>query len=178
MFFDIQIVKGAKSNIFTCKSCAWVIFIILFTRLLGDNSNFLTCKPRKGAKSNTSTCQLCDCTSPADWLFTCNNSNSNVWRPVKLSELKTVSLSRITRENLVNYDDATNYYDKNPDISHSHLSTAIPYFAQKKVYSLDEKGRFIILGYTEAFKLAHAHYTCLCFFSTDEKMYKMSVKHL
>ena len=36
----------------------------------------------------------------------------------KLSELKTVSLSRIARENLVNYDDATIYHnDKNPDIS-------------------------------------------------------------
>ena len=26
----------------------------------------------------------------------------------------------------------------------------------KTVYILDEKGRFIILGYTEAFKIAHA----------------------
>ena len=34
------------------------------------------------------------------------------------SELKTVSLSRIARENLVNYDDATIYHnDKNPGIS-------------------------------------------------------------
>ena len=39
------------------------------------------------------------------------------WRN-KLSELKTVSLSRITRENLVNCDDATIYHnDKNPGIS-------------------------------------------------------------
>ena len=45
-------------------------FIILFTRLLCDNSNSLTYEPRKGAKSNTFTCQLCDCTSHADWLFT------------------------------------------------------------------------------------------------------------
>ena len=38
--------------------------------------------------------------------------------PFKSSELKTVSLSRIARENLVNYDDATVYHnDKNPDIS-------------------------------------------------------------
>ena len=70
------------------------------------------------------------------------NSNLDVWRPVsfcnqclkkalvfqeviafktwrnKLSELKTVPLSRIARENLVNYDDATIYHnDKNPGIS-------------------------------------------------------------
>ena len=39
------------------------------------------------------------------------------WRN-ELSELKTVSLSRIARENLVNYDDATIYHnDKNPGIS-------------------------------------------------------------
>ena len=39
------------------------------------------------------------------------------WRN-KLSELKTVSLSRIARENLVNYDGATIYHhDKNPGIS-------------------------------------------------------------
>ena len=39
------------------------------------------------------------------------------WR-IKLSELKTVSLSRIARENLVNYDDAAVYRsDKNPGIS-------------------------------------------------------------
>ena len=55
---------------FTCKLCAWVIFIILFTRLLCDNSNSLTYEPRKGAKSNTFRCPLCDCTSHADWLFT------------------------------------------------------------------------------------------------------------
>ena len=36
----------------------------------------------------------------------------------KLSELKTVSLSRIAREDLVNYDDAAIYRnDKNPGIS-------------------------------------------------------------
>ena len=35
-----------------------------------------------------------------------------------MSELKTVSLSKIARENLVNCDDATIYHnDKNPDIS-------------------------------------------------------------
>ena len=34
-----------------------------------------------------------------------------------LSELKTVSLSRIARENLVNYDDAIIYHNqKNPNI--------------------------------------------------------------
>ena len=65
-FFFVQIVKGPKTNIFTCKLCAWVIFIILFTRLLCDNSNSLTYKPRKRAKSNTFMCQLCDCTSHAD----------------------------------------------------------------------------------------------------------------
>ena len=69
-FFFVQIVKGPKTNIFTCKLCAWVIFIILFTRLLCDNSNSLTYKPRKRAKSNTFMCQLCDCTPQADWLFT------------------------------------------------------------------------------------------------------------
>ena len=69
-FFYVRIVKGPKTNIFTCKLCRWVIFIILFTRLLCDNSNFLTYEPRKGAKSNTFTCQLCDSTSHADWLFT------------------------------------------------------------------------------------------------------------
>ena len=69
-FFFLQIVKGPKTNIFTCKLCAWVIFIILFTRLLCDNSNSLTYKPRKRAKSNTFMCQLCDCTPQADWLFT------------------------------------------------------------------------------------------------------------
>ena len=69
-FFFVQIVKGPKTNIFTCKLCAWVIFIILFTRLLCDNSNSLTYKPRKRAKSNTFMCQLCDCTPQVDWLFT------------------------------------------------------------------------------------------------------------
>ena len=69
-FFYVRIVKGPKTNIFTCKLCAWVIFIILFTRLPCDNSNSLTYEQRKGAKSNTVTCQLCDCTSYADWLFT------------------------------------------------------------------------------------------------------------
>ena len=70
-FFNVQIVKGRKTNIFKCKLCAWVIFIILFTRLLCDNSrNSLKYEPREGAKSNTFTCQLCDCTFHADWLFT------------------------------------------------------------------------------------------------------------
>ena len=69
-FFNVRIVKGPKTNIFTCKLCARVIFIILFTSLLCDNSNSLTYEPRKGTKSNTFTCQLCDCTSHADWLFT------------------------------------------------------------------------------------------------------------
>ena len=69
-FFKVRMVKGPKTNIFTWKLCAWVIFLILFTRILCDNSNSLTYEPRKGAKSNTFTCQLCDCTSHADWLFT------------------------------------------------------------------------------------------------------------
>ena len=141
-FFYVRIVKRPKTNIFTCKLCAWVIFIILFTRLLSDNSNSFTYEPRKGAKSNTFTWQLCDCTSHADWLFTViivtwtyeglfrfvTNTLKKAlvfkeaiafktWR-IKLSELKTVSLSRIARENLVNYDDATFYHnDKNPVIS-------------------------------------------------------------
>ena len=67
-FFYVRIVKGPKTNIFTCKMSAWVIFIILSTRLLSDNLNSLTYEPQKGAKSNTFTCQLCDCTS--DRLFT------------------------------------------------------------------------------------------------------------
>ena len=69
-FFHVRIVKGPKTNFFTCKLCARVIFIILFTRLLCDSSNSLTYEPRKGAKSNTFTRQLCDCTSHTDWLFT------------------------------------------------------------------------------------------------------------
>ena len=36
------------NNIFTCKLCAWVIFIILFTGLLCDNWNYLTYGPRNG----------------------------------------------------------------------------------------------------------------------------------
>ena len=71
MFFHLQILKGVKSNIFTCKLCLWVIFTILFTRLqLCDNSNSLTYEPQKGTKSNTFTCQPCYCTSHADWLST------------------------------------------------------------------------------------------------------------
>ena len=73
-------VKGPKTNIFSCKLCAWVVFIILFTSLLCDNSSSLTYEPWKGAKSNT--CQLCDITSHADWLFTIINRNLDVWRPV------------------------------------------------------------------------------------------------
>ena len=69
-FFYVRIVKGPKTNISTRKLCAGVIFRILFTRLLCDNSNSLTYEPRKGAKFNTFTCQFCDCTSHTDWLFT------------------------------------------------------------------------------------------------------------
>ena len=69
-FFNVRIVKGRKTNLFTRKLCAWVIFIILFTSLLCDNSNSLTYERRKGAKSNTFTCQLCDCTCHADRRFT------------------------------------------------------------------------------------------------------------
>ena len=68
--FYVRIVKGPKTNIFMCKLCAWVIFMILFPRLLCDNSNSLTYKQQKRAKYNTFTCQLCDCTSHADCLFT------------------------------------------------------------------------------------------------------------
>ena len=40
-----------------------------------------------------------------------------MWR-IKLLELKTVSFSRIARENLVNYDDVTIYQnDKNAGVS-------------------------------------------------------------
>ena len=83
LFFYVRIVKGPKINIFTCKLCAWVIFIILFSRLLCDNSNSLTYEQRKGAKPNTFTCQLCDCPSHADLLFTIMMvTRLNVWRPV------------------------------------------------------------------------------------------------
>ena len=146
LLFYVRIVKGPKTNIFMSKLCAWVIFMILFPRLLWDNSNSLMYEQRKGAKSDTFTYQLCDCSSQADWLFTiivvtwtyedlarphsfCNQwfkkgsclLRSSIafktWRN-KLSELKTVSLSRIARENLVNCDDATIYHrDKNPGIS-------------------------------------------------------------
>ena len=47
-FFYIRIVKGTKSNAFTCKLCARVLFIILLTGLLCDNSNSLTYKPQMG----------------------------------------------------------------------------------------------------------------------------------
>ena len=138
-FFYVRIVKGRKTNIFGCKLCAWVIFIILFTSLLCDTSNSLTYERRKGAKSNTFTCQLSDCTSHADWLFTIiivtwtyedlfrfvTNALKKVLvfseaiafkkRRNKLSEF--VSLSRVAREDLVNYDNATIYHnDKNPGI--------------------------------------------------------------
>ena len=48
VFFHLQIVIGAKSNMFTCKLPAWVIFIILFTTLLSYTSNSLTYKPWSG----------------------------------------------------------------------------------------------------------------------------------
>ena len=70
-FFYLRIVKGTKSNIFTSKLCAWVIFITLLTRLLCHNSNSRPdVQTTKGAKSNTFTCKLYDCISHADWLFT------------------------------------------------------------------------------------------------------------
>ena len=47
-FVYVRIVKGPKSNMFTCKLCAWLIFITLFTGLLCDNSNSVTYEPRKG----------------------------------------------------------------------------------------------------------------------------------
>ena len=81
-FFKARIVKGSKTNIFTCKLCAWVIFIILFTRLLCDNSNSLTYESRKGGKVQ-------HFHVPVVWLYiSCtlafHNSNSdlNVWKPV------------------------------------------------------------------------------------------------
>ena len=57
--FHLQIVIRAKSNIFTCKFWAWLILIILFTRLLSYNSNSLTYKWARQAKSNIFTCKLC-----------------------------------------------------------------------------------------------------------------------
>ena len=84
-FFNVRIVKGRKTNIFRCKLCAWVIFIILFTSLLCDNSNSLTYEPRKGAKVQ-------HFHMPAVWLYiSCrlafhnNNGNLDVWRPVLFS---------------------------------------------------------------------------------------------
>ena len=83
MFFHVQILKGAKSNIFTCKLYLWVIFTILFTRLLCDNSHSLTYEPQNiGGKVQ-------HFHMPAVWLYiSCrlalhsNNSNLNVGRPV------------------------------------------------------------------------------------------------
>ena len=69
-FFFRRDCKRAKDQHPMCKLCAWVIFMILFTRFLCDNSNSLTYKQRKGVKYNTFTCQSCDCTSHADCLFT------------------------------------------------------------------------------------------------------------
>ena len=43
----VWIVNGTKSNIFTCKLCAWIVWILL-TGLLWDNLNSLTYKPWKG----------------------------------------------------------------------------------------------------------------------------------
>ena len=48
LFYARIIVKGTKSNTFTCKLCALVVFIILFTELLCDNSNSLMYEPLKG----------------------------------------------------------------------------------------------------------------------------------
>ena len=73
--------KKVQSPTSSCKLCAWVIFIILLTRLLCGDSNSLRYEPRKGAKSNTFTCQLCDCTSHVDWLFTVRIVTWT-WRPV------------------------------------------------------------------------------------------------
>ena len=70
LFFYVRIVKGTKCNIFTCKLCAWVIFIILLTGLLCDNSNSLTYEPRKG---QSLTLSRANCNNS-------NNSNLNVWR--------------------------------------------------------------------------------------------------
>ena len=47
-FLNIEIVKGPKSNIFTCKLCSWVIFLILLAGLLCDNLNSLTYKQERG----------------------------------------------------------------------------------------------------------------------------------
>ena len=83
LLFYVRIVKGPKTNIFMCKLCAWVIFMILFPRLLCDNSNSLTYKQWKGAK------YVQHFHVPVVWLYiSCrlsfhnNNSDLNVWRPV------------------------------------------------------------------------------------------------
>ena len=84
-FFYLRIVKGPKTNIFTCKLCAWVIFIILFTRLLCDNSNSLKL-PHVGTTKGGKVQHF---HVPVVWLsiscrlaFHNNNSNLNVRRPV------------------------------------------------------------------------------------------------
>ena len=46
-FFNVRIIKGPKSNIFTCKLCAWVIFIILFTRFPGLDCCVITRIPSR-----------------------------------------------------------------------------------------------------------------------------------
>ena len=57
-------------------SCAWVIFIILFTGLLCDNSNSLTYEPRKG---QSPTLSRANCVILHLMLaFHSNNSNLNV----------------------------------------------------------------------------------------------------
>ena len=74
--FQVRIVKGTKSNIFTCKLCALAIFIILFTGLLCDNSNSITCEPRKG---QSPTLSRANCVILRLILaFHGNNSNLNV----------------------------------------------------------------------------------------------------
>ena len=74
--FQVRIVKGTKSNIFTCKLCALAIFIILFTGLLCYNSNSITCEPRKG---QSPTLSRANCVILRLILvFHGNNSNLNV----------------------------------------------------------------------------------------------------
>ena len=44
------------------------------------------------------------------------------------SELRTVSLRRIARENLLNYDDATNYHNDKNSIFRNYLVFDEPHF--------------------------------------------------
>ena len=94
--------------------CMNYFYLILFTRLLCDNSNSLTYERRKGAKSNTFKCQLCDCTCHADWLFTIIILT---WTYEDLFRLVTNALKRLLsfkKQWLLKHDEIT--------VSYTHLT--------------------------------------------------------